>query len=58
MTEQVIVEILKEVGVYEQAKRKVSSDKELADLFVNRFEDLVAIMQNETASEVSSPGRP
>ena len=55
---QVIVEILKSVGAYPEIREKVNSDKELVELFCDRFEDLVAIIQNETASEGSSPGRP
>lgn len=57
MTEQVI-EILKAVGVYQQAREKVSSDNELMELFCDRFGDLVAIVQNGTASGGSIPGRP
>ena len=57
MTEQVI-EILKAVGVYQQAREKVSSDNELMELFCDRIGDLVAIVQNGTASGGSSPGRP
>ena len=52
------MEILKSVGAYEQARRLVGSNTELVNLFSNRFRDLVATVQNETASRVSSPGRP
>ena len=56
--EQVIVEILKSVGAYPEIREKVNSDRELVELFCDRFEDLVAIIQNETASRESSPRRP
>ena len=49
--EQVIIEILKSVGVYPKIREKISSDDELVELFCDRFGDLVAIIQNETASE-------
>ena len=54
--EQVIIEILQAVGIYPEIREKVNSDSELVELFRDRFGDLVAIMQNETASAVSSPG--
>ena len=39
--EQVIVQILKSVGVYEQAREKVSSDRELVELFDQDFQTLI-----------------
>lgn len=49
--EQVIIEILQAVGIYPEIREKVNSDSELVELFRDRFGDLVAIIQNETASE-------
>lgn len=49
--EMVVIEILTAVGVYSEIREKVNSDSEL-------FASLVAIAKNETASRVSSPGRP
>ena len=43
--EQEIVEILQAVGVYEQVRRKVSSDAELVRLFDQDFEKLVEQVQ-------------
>ena len=42
--EQVIVEILKAVGVYEQAREKVSSDRELVELFDQGFDELIQLV--------------
>ena len=39
--EQVIVEILQMVGIYDKAREKVSSDSELARLFDQDFEQLI-----------------
>jgi len=39
--EQVIVEILQAVGVYDGAREKVSSDEELVRLFDEDFEQLI-----------------
>ncbi|MDZ7699504.1 MAG: hypothetical protein U5R49_22060 [Deltaproteobacteria bacterium] len=39
--EQVIVEILSDIGIYEQVREKVSSDGELVELFQNDFEQLI-----------------
>ena len=39
--EQVVIEILKEIGVYQQAREKVDSDQELVDLFHNHFDELI-----------------
>jgi len=54
--EQAVIEILTAVGVYPEIRKKVNSDAELVELFCDRFGDLVAIVQNETASEGSNPG--
>ncbi len=43
--EQVIIQILKSVGVYERAKRIVGSDAELVRLFNEDFEKLVEQVQ-------------
>lgn len=51
-----MIEILTAVGVYPEIRKKVNSDAELVELFCDRFGDLVAIVQNETASEGSNPG--
>jgi len=39
--EQAIIEILKSVGVYQQARKLVSSDVELVRLFKEDFEELI-----------------
>ena len=39
--QQAIIEILKSVGVYQQAREKVGSDEELARLFDEDFEKLI-----------------
>jgi len=39
--EQVIVEILKAVGVYEKARKIIGSDEELARMFNEEFEQLI-----------------
>lgn len=41
-TEQAIIEILKSVGVYQQAREKVSGDAELVELFDRDFDELIA----------------
>ncbi len=56
--EQVILQVLREVGILDRIRERVSSDRELVELFCDRFGDLVEIIENETASRVSSPGRP
>ncbi len=45
--EQAILEILKEVGVYDQARKAVSSDEELIRLFHNDFGELVGLVSNK-----------
>ena len=40
--EQVILQVLKSVGVYEQAREKVSSDEELAKMFDEDFQQLIS----------------
>ncbi len=42
--EQVIIEILQSVGVYEDAKRKVGSDAELVELFDQDFNELIRLV--------------
>ena len=42
--EQVIVEILKQVGVYQQAREKVGSDAELVRLFDQNFDELIQLV--------------
>jgi len=39
--EQVILQVLREVGILEQARKLVSSDQELARLFDQDFEQLI-----------------
>lgn len=39
--EKVVVEILQAVGIYSKAREKTGSDKELVELFVNDFEQLI-----------------
>ena len=39
--EQVVIEILKTVGVYERAKQIIGSDAELVRLFDEDFEQLI-----------------
>jgi len=56
--EAVILEILQAVGVYDKARERVSSDAELARMFVQDFGELIQLVSNGTASEGSSPGRP
>ena len=41
----VVLEILHSVGVYGAVKERVSNDKDLVEMFVDRFEDLVSIME-------------
>ena len=43
--EHVIIEILKEVGVYQQVKEKIPSDAELTRLFAKDFEKLIEQVQ-------------
>ena len=40
--EQVIIEILISLGIYEKARRLVSSDEELARLFNGNFQELIS----------------
>lgn len=40
--EEIILQVLRDVGIYERARRLVSSDSELVELFVNRFDELIA----------------
>jgi len=40
--EQVIIEILKSVGIYEKAKRIIGSDAELVRLFDEDFQQLIS----------------
>lgn len=42
--ERVIMEILQAVGVYEDARRKVSSDQELATMFDQNFDELIRLV--------------
>jgi len=42
--EKAILEILRSVGVYEQAREKINTDQELVDLFCNRFDELVRLV--------------
>ncbi|MBC8466691.1 MAG: hypothetical protein H8D55_02520 [Deltaproteobacteria bacterium] len=41
--EQVILQVLREAGIYQQAREKVSSDAELARLFDEDFENLMRV---------------
>ena len=43
--EQVILQVLRDVGVYQQARRLVSSDAELAKLFDQDFQKLIEQVQ-------------
>ena len=43
--EQAVIEILQAVGVYGSARERVSNDKDLVEMFIDRFEDLVSIME-------------
>ena len=42
--EQVIVEILKQAGVYEQAREKVGSDAELIRMFDQDLNELIQLV--------------
>lgn len=42
--EQVIIEILKEVGVYEGVREDVSSDAELATIFDQNSDELIRLI--------------
>ena len=48
----VVLEILQAVGVYGPARERVGSDKALIEMFCDRFEDLVAIMERPPRSRV------
>ena len=43
--EPIIIEILKEVGVYQQVKEKIPSDAEMTRLFAQDFEKLIEQVQ-------------
>ena len=43
--EQAVIEILQAIGVYSPARERVSNDKGLVEMFIDRFEDLVSIME-------------
>jgi hypothetical protein len=43
--EQAVIEILQAVGVYGPARERVGSDKDLVEMFCDRFEDLVSAME-------------
>ncbi|MDZ7699908.1 MAG: hypothetical protein U5R49_24275 [Deltaproteobacteria bacterium] len=43
--EQLIVEILRAVGVYGEARKLVDSDERLAELFQNDFEELIRLVK-------------
>ena len=47
-----VIEILQAVGVYGVARERVSNDKDLVEMFVDRFEDLVSIMEQPPRSRV------
>lgn len=47
-----VLEILKTVGVYHPARERVDSDKDLVEMFCDRFEDLVSIMEQPPRSRV------
>jgi len=50
MTEdQAILQILKDVGVYKEARELVPSDAELATMFDQDFGALVSLLTNEKA---------
>ena len=42
--QQVILQVLRDAGVYQQAREKTDSDQELVDLFCNRFDELVQLV--------------
>lgn len=42
--EQAIIEILKSVGVYQQARERVDSDQELATMFDQNFDELIQLV--------------
>jgi hypothetical protein len=48
----VVIEILHSVGVYTAARERVSSDRDLVEMFCDRFEDLVSIMKQPPRSGV------
>jgi hypothetical protein len=48
----VVLEILHSVGVYGAVRERVSNDKDLVSMFVDRFEDLVSIMEQPPRSRV------
>ena len=43
--EQMILEILRAVGIYEEARKLVDSDAQLATLFDRNFEELVRLVK-------------
>ena len=48
----VILEILQKVGAYGPARERVGSDKDLVEMFCDRFKDLVSIMEQPPRSRV------
>lgn len=44
--ERTILEILRAIGIYEEARRLVDSDAQLAELFERDFEELIRLAQN------------
>ena len=42
--EQVILQVLKDTGIYERIKEKVGSDEELAMLFDQGFDELIQLV--------------
>ena len=41
--EQVVLQVLRDAGVYEKARKLVSSDAELARMFDSQFDELIQL---------------
>ncbi|MBL6978161.1 MAG: hypothetical protein ISR61_04370 [Desulfobacteraceae bacterium] len=48
-TEQAILEVLRTVGVYQEAREQVNSDQELTRLFDRDFSELVRLVSKSKA---------
>jgi len=44
--EQVIIEILRSLGIYESIRKKVSSDQELIRMFDSQFDELIQLVSS------------
>lgn len=42
--EQVILQVLRDAGIYEHVRERVSSDQELARLFDQNFDELIQLV--------------